>query len=58
MKFLVDEMPYFQDDCPFLSGRYCRLDECECTYITEHEARYRPDHEDECRWLAAKKEDV
>lgn len=56
MKFLVDEMPYFQDDCPFFEGAVCILDGEDCEYMVEHEARHRPEHENECRWLCHKDE--
>jgi len=55
MKLLVTEMPYFVHDCPFQDGDCCSLDGGVCTYMTQHEARHRPDHEDECRWLTTKK---
>ena len=54
MKFIVDEMPYFQGECLFFefgSGE-CKLDGCECEYMTNHQAGQRCP--DDCRWLTVK----
>jgi hypothetical protein len=51
MKILVDEMPFFQTDCVFYDGCDCKLDDCYCEYMGDHEARYRYDHLEKCRWL-------
>lgn len=48
MKLLVDEMPYWINDCPFYDGD-CRIDRQHCDYM-DRNAGYRI--EEECRWLA------
>ena len=56
MKFLVDEMPYFQDECPFydISTGICKYDrdKCEHMYISSKERGKQT----ECRWLVQKEE--
>ena len=47
MKLLVDEMPYWINDCPFYDGG-CRIDRKHCDYM-DRNAGYRI--EEECRWL-------
>lgn len=49
MKFLVDEMPYFRDECPFYETRdVCR---CNCNYDSDCEY-FKNDRDPECcNWL-------
>lgn len=49
MKFIVDEMPFWESDCPFFDDGTCKLDDCQCDYMTRNVAGER-DSED-CRWL-------
>ena len=50
MKILVDEMPFWESDCPFFDGCDCKLDACCCDYMK----RPAGDRcEEECRWLKA-----
>lgn len=53
MKFLVDEMPFWESDCPFYNGAKCILDNSTCVYMS-----YPAGHRDEqdCEWLTAKEE--
>ena len=57
MKILVDELPFWEDDCPFfnLCTEDCKLDDCECKYMTNHTAGHRVS--EDCRWLVAKEGD-
>lgn len=48
MKFLVDEMPFWNTDCPFYNGRSCQLDDDFCEYMDSC-AGHRCD--EGCRWL-------
>ena len=57
MKFIVDELPFWEDDCPFFeygSGT-CKLDGCQCKYMTEHVAGRR--NPEDCEWLTVKEGD-
>ena len=49
MKILVDEMPLFEQDCPFYIGYECSLDrtKCEHMYLSSSERCYKT----ECKWL-------
>lgn len=51
MKFVVDELPYWQDDCPFLNYccGTCKLDDELCNYMNDYIAGARPP--ESCRWL-------
>ena len=51
MKFLVDEMPFWESDCPFYNGAKCTLDNSTCIYMS-----YPAGHRDEqdCKWLTTK----
>lgn len=48
MKFIVDEMPFWESDCPFYDGDKCKLDGHECIYM-----KYPTGHRDpkDCEWL-------
>ena len=48
MKFLVDEMPFWQNDCPFFDMHNCKLDDDFCEYMDSC-AGHRC--EEDCRWL-------
>ena len=50
MKFLVDEMPFWDNDCP---GK-CKLDGHKCVYMS-----YPAGHRDpeDCEWLEERKGD-
>ena len=54
MKFLVDEMPFWESDCPFHEDGKCKLDGHECVYMKYPAGRRDPE---DCEWLVAK-EDV
>lgn len=49
MKFLVDEMPFWADDCPFYDHETCKLDGATCAYMTENTAGNR--QAENCSWL-------
>lgn len=55
MKFVVDEMPYWQTDCPFYE-----IGACKCTLNNEHcsymEANAGSRDAEECPWLTTKNE--
>ena len=34
MKFLVDEMPTYGDECPFFKDTICSLDNKKCDYLS------------------------
>lgn len=55
LKFLVDEMPFWETDCPFCDFGVCTCDGEECAYMTKNRAGHR-DPED-CRWLKEKGEE-
>lgn len=48
MKFIVDEMPYFMDECPFYGPPECKLTGDRCLHF-DLPCRERPT--DECRGL-------
>jgi hypothetical protein len=48
MKFLVDEMPFWETDCPFYDGCDCTLDNDSCDYMKSN-AGHRC--AEDCRWL-------
>jgi hypothetical protein len=54
MKFIVDEMPFWETDCPFYADGGCACDGRECLYMTLNSAGHR-DPED-CRWLVVKED--
>ena len=56
MKFLVDEMPYYMDDCPFYEYG---TGLCTCTVDRKHTCEYFYMNRDPeyCYWLK-EKEDV
>lgn len=51
MKFIVDEIPFWEDDCPFydVNSQECRLDQDKCHYISDDVAGER--RIEICRWL-------
>ena len=49
MKLFVDEMPFWESDCPFFEDDYCRLDGCQCDYMIKNIAGERCS--EDCRWL-------
>lgn len=49
MKFIVDELPFWRDDCPFFECDTCKLDDCQCDYMIENVAGER--NPENCRWL-------
>lgn len=53
MKILVDDMPLFQQDCPFYDGYACILDRNKCEYmqLSSHERCTKT----ECKWLKEEK---
>ena len=53
MKFLVDEMPFWDGDCPFYEDGKCKLDGRECVYMS-----YPAGHRDpeDCEWLEERRE--
>lgn len=53
MKFIVDEMPFWETDCPFYKDGKCKLDGHRCVYMS-----YPAGHRDaeDCEWLVAKEE--
>lgn len=59
MKFIVDEMPFWESDCPFYeAGRCyeegkCKLDKEDCDYMMAPAGRREPE---DCRWLVAKED--
>jgi hypothetical protein len=58
MKFIVDEMPYYSDQCPFYNARNgtCRIDSEECERFRKDYYPYRPDAE--CQNLKVLTEDT
>ena len=54
MKFIVDEMPFWESDCPFYDCDVCTCDGEECAYMTKNMAGHRDP--DDCRWLKEKGE--
>ena len=53
MKFVVDEMPFWESDCPFYDGDKCKLDGHECMYM-KYPAGRRDAYD--CEWLTTKEE--
>ena len=53
MKFVVDEMPFWENDCPFYGGNKCKLDGHECLYMKYPAGRRDPE---DCEWLTARGE--
>jgi hypothetical protein len=53
MKFIVDEMPFWESDCPFYADGGCACDGHKCVYMS-----YPAGHRDpeDCRWLVAKED--
>ena len=53
MKILVDDMPVFQQECPFYDGYACILDRNKCEYmqLSSHERCTKT----ECKWLKEEK---
>ena len=51
MKFIVDEMPFWESDCPFYEDDKCKLDGHRCRYMS-----YPAGHRDpeDCEWLTTK----
>lgn len=49
MKILVDEMPLFQQDCPFYTGYNCSIDNTKCEYL--HLFINERCTKTECKWL-------
>ena len=49
MKFIVDEMPFFNYDCPFYNGVACKLDDSFCEYMNLPTKERGNMHE--CLWL-------
>lgn len=52
MKILVDEMPLFEQDCPFYTGYECSLDRTKCEHM--HLSTSQRCYKTECKWLKAK----
>lgn len=50
MKILVDEMPFWEDDCPFYNQfeGHCKLDGFCCEYMKPTAGNRC---EEDCRWL-------
>lgn len=48
MKFLVDEMPFWNTECPFFDGCNCKLDNEFCDYMKEVAGSRC---EEDCKWL-------
>ena len=50
MKFVVDEMPFWESDCPFYNSATCTcaLDHEDCFYMMRSAGDRR---EEECPWL-------
>ena len=48
MKFVVNEMPFWESDCPFYDGDKCKLDGHECRYMRYPAGRRDPE---DCEWL-------
>ena len=48
MKILVDEMPFWETDCPFFDFDDCKLDGNSCDYMKRNAGSRC---EEECRWL-------
>lgn len=53
MKILVDEMPLFQQDCPFYTGYECSLDRTKCEHL--HLSINERCAKSECKWLKEEK---
>lgn len=53
MKFIVDEMPFFESDCPFCDDEVCTLDKNGCERMSKS-TKLRGT-ETECRWLKEEK---
>ena len=53
MKFVVDEMPFWESDCPFYDGDKCKIDGHECVYMKYPAGRRDPE---DCEWLTTKEE--
>ena len=49
MKFLVDELPYYHDECPFLN--MCYASESECPRYWSKYQVCSDDNPHECMWL-------
>ena len=53
VKFIVDEMPFFNYDCPFYNGVSCKLDDSFCEYMDVSPKERGNMHE--CIWLKEEK---
>ena len=53
VKFIVDEMPFFESDCPFCDDEVCTLDNTGCERMSKS-TKVRGT-ETECRWLKEEK---
>ena len=53
MKFIVDEMPFFESDCPFCDDEVCKLDNTGCERMSKS-TKVRGTEKD-CRWLKEEK---
>lgn len=56
MKFLIDEMPYFSNECPFYDasiGGICKCDGCICNYMSL--PSQEKSEQTECKWLIQKR---
>jgi hypothetical protein len=49
MKILIDEMPVFEQECPFYIGYECSLDRTKCEHM--HLSSKERCQQTECRWL-------
>ena len=49
MKILVDEMPVFEQECPFYMGYECLLDKAKCEHM--HLSSSQRCDKTECKWL-------
>lgn len=48
MKFIVDEMPFWDTDCPFFMGGICKMDNEHCEYMEDDAGNRQCE---KCRWL-------
>lgn len=50
MRFIVDEMPYWETDCPFYDPvtRHCKIDNSHCDYFDSIAGERL---EEDCAWL-------
>lgn len=54
MKFIVDELPYYRDECPFSSfayGNFCFANKTNCPRYWDKEFICSDDNPHECTYL-------